>query len=220
MRARSGSAMNAAVGEPHRARLPSTSGVLFERVQAEIHFRDHAKSAEAAGHQLVDVVAGDILDHLAAALGDGAVGEHNRHADDEIAQAAIFQPQGAAVVAATMPPTVARSGHSGSSATICPCCRSCVLHRRPRAAGLHGAGHVLPGMLAQFANAHHAQLDVRRDRIPPAKFGSAAAGHHRQPVGIRESQHLGNLLHVGGSTRSTVVRHARSTCSAPTIAAR
>ena len=75
-----------------RARVP------LDRMQAEVDFGDDAQSAEAAGHELVQIVAGDIFHDLAAGLCDRAVGKDQGHADDEIAQAAVLQSQRAAVV--------------------------------------------------------------------------------------------------------------------------
>ena len=65
-------------------------------MQAEGDFRDDAECAEGAGEELGEIVAGDVLDDLAAASRDGAVGEDDGHAEDEIAERAVAAAEGAA----------------------------------------------------------------------------------------------------------------------------
>ncbi len=69
-----------------------------QRVEAHRHLDDRAERPVGAGEQLGQVVAGDVLDHLAAALGDGAVGERHAHADHEVARAAEARAQRPGVV--------------------------------------------------------------------------------------------------------------------------
>ena len=71
---------------------------MLDRMKAEVDRGNDAEGAEAAGHELMEIVAGDIFNNLAAGFCDGAVGEHDGHADDEVAQGAILQAQRAAVV--------------------------------------------------------------------------------------------------------------------------
>ena len=73
-------------------------GVLREGVEAEGGFGDDGEGAEAAGEEFAEVVAGDVFDDLAAGAGDGAVGEDEGHADDEVAEAAVAVAEGAGVV--------------------------------------------------------------------------------------------------------------------------
>ena len=49
--------------------------------ELERGFDDHSQSAQRAGVKLIKVVAGDILDHLAARLGGHAFGGHDADAD-------------------------------------------------------------------------------------------------------------------------------------------
>ena len=68
-----------------------------QRVQAHGHGRDQPERPVGAREQLRDVVPRDVLDHLAARLGDGAVAEDHGHADHEVAYAAVAVAQRAGV---------------------------------------------------------------------------------------------------------------------------
>ena len=68
-----------------------------QRVQAHRHRGDQAERPVGAGEQLREVVARDVLDHLPARLGDGAVAEDHGHADHEVAHAAVAVAQRAGV---------------------------------------------------------------------------------------------------------------------------
>ena len=69
----------------HRAR--ARSGVRGQRVQPHGDLDDQPQRAERAGEQLGQVVAGDVLDHLAARPGDRAVGERDGDAQHQVARA-------------------------------------------------------------------------------------------------------------------------------------
>ena len=56
-----------------------------ERVQAEARAGDQREPSLRAADEACEVVARDVLHHLAAGVGDRAVGEHERDAEDEIA---------------------------------------------------------------------------------------------------------------------------------------
>ena len=66
-------------------------------MQAHRQLHDRPQRPERAGEQLGDVVAGHVLDHLAAALRERAVGERHAHTDHEVARAAVAGAQGAGV---------------------------------------------------------------------------------------------------------------------------
>ena len=133
-------------------------------------------------------------------LGNGSIGEHNSHSDNEVAQTAELQPKRAAVVGGD------DAAHGGAvrpkriERDHLPVASQFRLHRGPRAAGFNGAGHVLPGMLAESVHATFMlKLDVRRNWIAPAQLGAAAGGRHRESVGCGKAQHLRNLPRVSGS---------------------
>ena len=60
---------------------------------AERDPRDQPEPAARAGEELAEVVAGDVLHHLAARARDRAVGEHDGDADHEVAHRAEAMPQ-------------------------------------------------------------------------------------------------------------------------------
>ena len=67
-------------------------------VELERRADDRSEAAKRAGHQLRQVVAGDVLHDLAAGAGEGAVGRRDLHADDEVARRAVTMTQRPAVV--------------------------------------------------------------------------------------------------------------------------
>src|SRR3954465_10160195 len=58
-------------------------------MEAEGRGGDDPGRAERAAGDLGQIEAGDVLHHLAAALGDGAVGADDRDADDQVAHGSI-----------------------------------------------------------------------------------------------------------------------------------
>src|SRR6202012_4413463 len=69
-----------------------------ERMQTEGDLCDDAECAEGAGEELGEIVASDVFDDLAAGARDGAVGEDDGHAENEIAERAIATAENAAVI--------------------------------------------------------------------------------------------------------------------------
>ena len=63
-----------------------------QRVQPEGCLGDQAERARRPGEQLAEVVAGHVLDDLAARLRDGPVGPHDGDADQQVARGAVAQP--------------------------------------------------------------------------------------------------------------------------------
>src|SRR5581483_524005 len=59
------------------------------RMQPQRDARDEAEPAARAREQLAEVVAGDVLHHLAAGARDRPVGEDDRDADDEVAHRTV-----------------------------------------------------------------------------------------------------------------------------------
>ena len=79
------------------ARARGGGELVRHRVQPHRDRADQPERPVGAGEQLGQVVAGDVLDHLAARLGDRAVGEHHGHADHEVAHPAVAVAQRAGV---------------------------------------------------------------------------------------------------------------------------
>ena len=65
------------------------AGRSGQRVQADAHPHDLAQPARRADRQPRQVVAGDVLDDPAAAVDDGAVGQPQRHAEQQVARRAV-----------------------------------------------------------------------------------------------------------------------------------
>ena len=92
-----------AAARPDVPRRPAGSGCSRNAALG-----DQAERAVRAGEELAQVVAGDVLDDLAAGLGDHAVGAHHGDADQQVADACRSSSRrGPLVSAATVPPTVA-----------------------------------------------------------------------------------------------------------------
>src|ERR1700726_2096777 len=67
-------------------------------VQAKGDLRDDAKSTEGSSHKFVEVIAGNVLDDFAAAASYGAIRQHDRHANDEVAKASVSEAEASGVV--------------------------------------------------------------------------------------------------------------------------
>ena len=72
------------LGCPHRRRSRARN-----RVQAHGHLQDGAERPVGAREKLGQVVARHVLDHLAAAAGERAVGKGHRHAEHQVAWRAV-----------------------------------------------------------------------------------------------------------------------------------
>jgi len=144
---------------------------------------------------LVQIVSGHVLDDLAAGLGDGAVRQHDCHAKNEVAEAAVLEAQGAAVVAGGNAADRGAFGPEGIEGDDLAVLGEDCFERVPWAPGLDGAGHVLPGVLTQGRHAAKAEHNGRADRIAPLQLGAGAGGGHGQSILIGEAQ---NLRDFGG----------------------
>ena len=93
-----------------------------QRMRAEGRAHDQAERAERTNHQFGQIESGDVLDDLAAAARERAVGTHDRRcrrSDREACRSA--SRRGPNPLAANRPPIVACSGSAGSSARRCAC---------------------------------------------------------------------------------------------------
>ena len=66
---------------------------LRQRMKAEAGARDEREAALGTADEAREVVARDVLDDLAARVRDRSVGEHERHAEDEVARRAEAVPE-------------------------------------------------------------------------------------------------------------------------------
>jgi hypothetical protein len=69
-------------------------GRLPDGVQPEVRLGDDAQSTQGTGEQLGEVVAGHVLDDLAAGLRHRAIGEHHLYTDDQIPDRAVPEAPG------------------------------------------------------------------------------------------------------------------------------
>jgi hypothetical protein len=67
--------------------------LAWRRVQAHADLRHHPEGSERAGHELGQVVPGDVLDDLRSSSRERAVGQRDLHAEHEVARAAVTVAQ-------------------------------------------------------------------------------------------------------------------------------
>ena len=90
----------------------------WDRVKSERHAYDQREQAPGAADELAEVVAGDVLDHLATGVRNGAVRKYQRHAEDEVARRPNRWRSGPERLLARHAPIVGSPG--GSSDSRCP----------------------------------------------------------------------------------------------------
>ena len=179
-------------------------GVLRDGVEAEGDFGDDAEGAEGAGHEFVEVVAGDVLDDFAAGAGDGAVGEDDGHADDEVAEAAVLQAEGAGVVGGDDAADGGAVGPEGIERDELVVLGEDALHRGPGAAGGDGAGEVLPGVLADAGEAAWCRGGcLRWTGLPQCVWCRRRVGVTASVVLVGVAEDCGDLFGVCGETTMT-----------------
>ena len=108
------------------------------------------RRAERSGHEFVEIVSGNVLDDFAAGASDGAVCEHDRHADDEIAKASVFQAEAAGVVGSSNAADGCAIGPErveGDELTVLR--QRAAAWKTTMQPALNGAGHVLPCVFAR-----------------------------------------------------------------------
>src|SRR6266481_4971107 len=136
-------------------------------VQAKVNLRDDSKSTERSGHQFVEVIARDVLDYFAAGASDGAVREHDRHANDEIAKASIPEAKASRVVSCCNTANGCAIWPERVEGDELAMLRQRRLHGRPHATGLNDAGHVLPCMFAHGVETMRMENQRRTNRATP-----------------------------------------------------
>ena len=158
-----------------------------QRVQPEDGLGDQAERPVRAGVQLAEVVAGHVLDDLAAGLGHGPVRADHGDPDQQVAGGAVAQPRGPAAPVASTPPTVGEPSWppaAAGRASRASCCRavaSTAASWSQGHAGLRPDHQVACGVLE-----HPVQPQGVDDQVEPARrdapghAGAAAARHHRE----------------------------------------
>ncbi len=62
-------------------------------MQTEVYRGNDAEGAEGPNHQFMQVISGNVFDYFPSGVGNGPVRQHNRHADNQVAQASVAQPE-------------------------------------------------------------------------------------------------------------------------------
>ncbi len=136
----------------------------------------------------MQVIAGNVFNDFSARVRDGAVGQYDRHANDQVAQATVAQPEGARVIGGHDAAHRRSLGPKRIQGNVLAMLRQGRLQRRPSAAGFDGASHVLPGMLADCIQAMRFQYHRRSNGIAPALFRAATPGNHCEVVCLCEAK--------------------------------
>ena len=166
------------------------------RVQPERRLGDQAKRARRSSEQLAEVVAGHVLDHLAARMGDHPVGAHHGQSDQEIARGAVAQPAWSGGAGGDHP----AHGRVGRGVQ-----RELLARRREhrgqlpdRDPGLHLRHQVTGRVLDDLVHRTQVHDQVTSSgRLAPGQPQPGAAWHHRQPVTRRRPQQRGRLSGAG-----------------------
>ncbi len=195
--------------DPGAAQLGDDPAALGRcRVQAERGLGDDAEGAVRAGEELAQVVARDVLDHLAAGSGDGAVGEHDRDADEQVAGGAVAErarPGQRGGQGAADRRVLAERHVQGQLLPLAGEGRVQGRHRHP---GLGAHDQVAGGVLQHLVHAAQVEQDVAAlGRRSPVQLRAAAGGHHRE-VALGAGAHDGGDLLDGLGQRDPARPHA------------
>ena len=165
-----------------------------------------ARVPKRAGEEFAEVVASDVFDDLAAGAGDGAVGEDEGHADDEVAEAAVAVAEGAGVVGGEDSAYGGAVGPEGVEGYELAVLFEGFLKVLPGAAGLDGAGKVLPGVFDDMVEAGQVEVDVCFGGVAPGLFCASADWGDGEVVFVGVAEDLGDLLGVGWGDGDGVCR--------------
>jgi len=177
-------------------------------VQAKGNLRDDSKSAERSGHKFVEIIAGDVLDDLATRARDGAIREHDRHANDEVAKASVSEAKASRVVGSSDAAdrcAIWPEGVEGDKLTVL---RKRLLHGRPYATGLNDAGHVLPCVFAHGVETVRVEDQRGMNRVAPALFGAASQGSDGDAVPVGIPKHCRDLFRARRSDAESIFVNA------------
>ena len=201
----------------HRLRRPGIGDELERRAD------DRGEAAERSGHQLRQVVAGDVLHDLAAGLRQHAVGRRQLDADHEIARRAVAVAQRTAVVGREQ----AADGRPIRERRIerQPLSEARRAPRSPRAASRRlrssPSGRRARARGRGSAAACRASTSMRRGGPAPVHLRPGAADHDRlaarrtrasAPRPPRRRSTAGRYR-VGGSAVIAWLQHPDSTCA-------
>ena len=174
------------------------------RQRPQLHRRldDHAECAVRADEELGQIVARDVLHDLAAALHDGAVRGHDRHADQEIAGRAVEMAPRPASVRREHPADGRAVGVGGIERQPLAAAPERRLERRDRHSGLDRRREIAGLVIQEPAEPAqpHDEPGARRGHAD-ACGGAASPRRHRAPDLGGQRHHDGDLLDRSGKHR-------------------
>src|SRR5918998_1412152 len=167
---------------------------LGSRVQPEVGGRDDPEGSQGPREQLGEVVAGDVLDDLAARLRHRPVVQDDGYADDQVADSPVPEPARSRGVRRDDAPYgsspfrriygehLVRAGEMSLQ----------VLELHP---GLDAYHLVAGDVLDDLVHARGANDEVeRRGRVAEVQLGPATARRDHEPLAARELHQLARLL--------------------------
>ncbi len=196
------------------ARAHGGGGGRGKRVQSHRDLEDRAERAERAREQLGQVVAGHVLDHLAAALRDRAVGERHAHPHHQVARPAVARPQRTRV-AAGQDAAERRAVARRVEGQHLPRLRERLLGALERHARLEHGGEVAGVVLDDAVEPQRRELPSRlRASSAPVGLGAGARDPHGTAGFAGGGERLRELLARGGPLgRPHQKRSATPACS-------
>ena len=182
-------------------------------VQPQHRAGDHAQRALGADEELLEVVAGVVLQHGAQHRQHAAVGQHHLEAQRLLAHHAELQHAVAAGVGRQVAADLAGAARTQVDAELQPPRGSGLLHRRQRGAGLHGDRR--GGDIQRLDGVHPVErqrdgVGARHGRARQA--GEAALGHDRHALRAAQAQHGRDFL---GAARTHERERPHRRCAAP-----
>ncbi len=175
-------------GDGKRARM------VRDRMEAKDSAGDDAKSAESAGDEFGEVVAGDVFDDFAAAARERAIGKRDGDADDEVAERAETETERAAIVGGENAADggLFRPERIDGEALAVP--REGFLQSLDGAASFDGDGKVGPSVLEDVIQARSGKDEIGTGRrIAPGEFCAAAARDDGEAGFVRKAQEFGEF---------------------------
>jgi len=170
-----------------------------KRVDAEDGAGDDAESAERAGGELGEIVAGDIFYDFAATAGERAIGKSESDADDEVAKSAEAEAKRAAVVGGEDAADGGVFGEERIDGEALAVLREGGLQGVDGAAGFDGDGEIGPSVLNDFIQARGGENYFGAGgRIAPGEFGGAAARDDGEAGFVGGAEGVGEFAFVGG----------------------
>ena len=168
-------------------------------MEAEHRLRDDRERAERSRGELRQVVARDVLDHLAAALRERAVGQCQRDPDDQVAERAEARHERPVVARGEDPADRGALRPERVEGEALPVLGQRRLQPRDAAPRLHGRRQIGPGVLQYAIESRRGQDEVGAARRPaPIELRAAPARDDGQAREVGAGEHAGDRCRVAG----------------------